>query len=209
MTSGALRRLWLIWPLGLVPLVVVVWQGLSGALGPDPVLALISRLGWWGLLLLVLTLAARPLAVITRRGWLVALRRPLGLLAFGYICLHLLAWAGLLLGWDPRYIGPELVERPYIVLGMLAWLLLLPLAVTSTRRARRRLGRRWGQLHQLIFPAILLGLAHQWWIQKSDYTEPVLFSLVVVALFGWRWWNRRVVAAVADRKKVKKPPLST
>lgn len=184
--GGLLRWMWLIWPVGLVPLAVVLWQGTRGALGPDPVLTLVSRLGWWGLVALVLTLAVRPLAVISRQGWLMRWRRDLGLLAFTYLSLHLLAWAGLLLGWQPGYIGPELVERPYIVVGMLAWLLLLPLALTSNRRSRRWLGRRWGQLHRLIFPAILLGLAHQWWIQKSDYSEPVLFSLVAAALLIWR-----------------------
>ncbi|WP_111658144.1 sulfite oxidase heme-binding subunit YedZ [Isoalcanivorax indicus] len=176
----------LIWLPGLLPLVVVLGQGLGGALGPDPVLALVSRLGWWGLVALVATLAVRPLAVMTRQGWLMRWRRDLGLLAFTYLTLHLLAWAGLLLGWQPRFIGAEVAERPYILVGMAAWLLLLPLALTSTRASRRRLGRRWGQLHRLIFPAILLGLAHQWWIQKSDYTEPVLFSLVVATLLVWR-----------------------
>jgi methionine sulfoxide reductase heme-binding subunit len=181
------RWLWLLWPLGCVPFGVLLWQGISGALGPDPAKDFVAYLGWWALVLLIATLAVRPVAMTLRQPWLVAARRTLGLLAFAYASIHLVAWAWLLLGWDWGYIGSELNKRPYILVGFSAWLLLLPLALTSTRASRRKMGARWQKLHRLIFPAVLLGLIHDTWIQKSGYGEQLLFFVMLLALFGWRF----------------------
>lgn len=181
------RLLVLLWPLGCVPFCVLLWQGLSGALGPDPAKVFVASLGWWALVALIATLAARPVAITLRQPWLVAARRTLGLLAFAYASIHLVAWSWLLLGWDWGYIGGELNKRPYILVGFSAWLLMLPLALTSTRASRRKMGARWQKLHKLIFPAVLLGLIHDTWIQKSGYGEQLFFLIVLLGLFAWRF----------------------
>lgn len=178
--------LWLLWPVGMVPFFVLLWRGLSGGLGPDPAKVFVANLGWWALVALILTLSVRPVAMTLNVSWLVKARRTLGLFAFFYASTHLLAWSWLLLGWDWAYIGEEINKRPYILVGLSAWLMLLPLAVTSTRASRRKLGARWQKLHQLIFPAVLLGLLHDTWIQKSGYQEQFLFAAALLVLFGWR-----------------------
>ncbi|MGB1220081.1 MAG: sulfite oxidase heme-binding subunit YedZ [Alcanivoracaceae bacterium] len=185
------RHGWLVWVAGLLPLAWVVWRGLSGDLGPDPAKALVSHLGWWGMVWLIVCLTVRPL--VQMAGWprLFPLRRWFGLLAFTWLSLHFLGWAWLLLGWDAGSIVSEIGKRPYILVGFSAWLLLLPLALTSTRTARRRLGRRWQVLHRLIYPAVLLGLLHDFWLQKSGYGEPLLFAAMIVLLLGWRWHHSR------------------
>ena len=185
------RHGWLVWVAGLVPLAWLVWRGLGGDLGPDPAKELVSNLGWWGLLWLTACLAVRPLVQVA--GWprLFPLRKWFGLLAFTWLSLHFLGWAWLLLGWDLAGIAGEIAKRPYILVGFSAWLLLLPLAMTSTRGARRRLGRRWQLLHRLVYPAVLLGLLHDFWLQKSGYLEPLVFGALVALLLGWRVRHRR------------------
>ena len=176
----------LAWPLGLVPLGWLVWQVVQGALGPDPAETFVQELGWWGLVMLTLSLAMRPVAQLFSLPGVVVLRRTFGLLAFGYITLHLLTWLLLLLGLQWDYLWEELNKRPYILIGSLSWLLLVPLAVTSTRKQRRRLGKKWVKLHKLVFPAVVLGVLHHAWIQKSDYTETIIFALMVGLLFIYR-----------------------
>ena len=185
------RNLWLLWPLGAVPFLWLLFLGVTGAMGPDPAKEFVASLGWWALVGLIAALSIRPATRILAVPWLLAARRTFGLLAFAYVCLHLLAWAWLLLGFDWSYIGAELNKRPYILVGFTAWLLLLPLALTSTRGSRRRLGRRWQLLHRLIYPAVLLGLLHDIWIQKSGYGEQLVFGLLLGLLFLWRIMQRQ------------------
>ncbi|MAX55031.1 MAG: sulfoxide reductase heme-binding subunit YedZ [Alcanivoracaceae bacterium] len=177
---------WLGWPLGAVPLACLVLEAASGQLGPDPAEVFVERLGWWALVLLLTCLAMRPAAQLLRVPGLVVWRRTFGLWAFGYVSLHFLAWATLLLGWDPNYLGEELGKRPYIIVGLLGWLAMWPLAATSTRKARRRMGARWGKLHRLVFPAVILGVVHQSWVQKSGYGETLIFALVLAMLLIYR-----------------------
>lgn len=191
------RWLWLVWPLGLAPLALAVWAGVSGASGPDPAKALVSTLGWWGLVWLLACLAVRPLVQISGKAWLFPLRRHLGLLAFTWLSLHFLGWAWLLLGLDLSGIAGELAKRPYILVGFTAWCLMLPLALTSSRAARRRLGGRWVRLHRLVYPAALLGVLHDFWLQKAGYLEPAAFALVLAALLLWRWQQRRKRSGLA------------
>lgn len=190
--------LWLLWPLGAVPFAVLLWQGLTGGLGPDPAKEMVALLGWWAFVALLTTLSVRPAAVWLRQPWLVATRRTFGLLTFSYASAHLLAWSWLLLGWDWSFIGEELQKRPYIIVGFSAWLLMVPLAVTSTRASRRRMGARWQKLHRLIFPAVLLGLVHNIWIQKSGYGEQLVFAGLLFVLLGWR-----LVSLQSRRKKAE------
>ena len=160
------------------------------SLGPNPVEALIHGLGSWGLRLLLLTLSVRPVAVLLRQPRLMRLRRMVGLFAFSYLVLHFLAWLVLDRALDLAGILPDIAKRPYVTVGFTALLLLIPLAVTSTDRWMRRLGRRWHTLHRLVYPAALLGCLHYLWLVKADWREPVLYIAVFVVLMGWRWRQR-------------------
>ncbi len=161
--------------------------GLAGTgLGPNPVDEIMDRLGEWGLRLLIATLCISPLAVELRKPWLMGLRRMLGLFAFTYLCLHFLNWLVLDQWFDLRAIGADIAKRPYITVGFSAFLLLAPLAVTSTRGWMRRLGHRWHSLHRLVYPAAILGCAHFWWQVKADWREPLLYASILAVLLGWR-----------------------
>lgn len=161
----------------------------TGALGADPVAAIEHFLGLWGLRFLLLSLAVTPLRQLT--GWTVLLRfrRMLGLYAFFYVTLHFAAFLVLDLRGYWTEVFTEIVERPYITVGFLAWLLLLPLAATSTQAAMRRLGRLWGRLHKLVYVVALLSILHFWWLVKSDVREPAVYAGLVALLLGWRAWK--------------------
>jgi methionine sulfoxide reductase heme-binding subunit len=170
--------------------------GLS--LGPNPVESLVHLLGSWGLRLLLLSLCVRPAAMLLRQPRLMRLRRTVGLFAFTYVTLHFLAWLVVDRALDFAGILPDLVKRPYITVGFAAFLLLIPLAVTSTDRWMRRLGRRWHSLHRAVYLSALLGCLHFLWLVKADWREPALYIALYVVLMGWRWQKRaRRTAAAA------------
>lgn len=159
------------------------------SLGANPIEFLLHSLGLWGLRFLVATLAITPLRDITGKVWLLSFRRMLGLFAFFYVLLHFLTW--FVLDQDLYMAGilADIAERPFITLGFLAFLLLIPLAVTSTNGMMRRLGRRWKKLHRLVYPIAILGVWHFWWLVKADVREPLLYAVLVALLLGWRIWK--------------------
>ncbi|KGM54354.1 sulfite oxidase [Lysobacter daejeonensis GH1-9] len=158
----------------------------SGALGADPVAEIEHRLGLWALRLLMLTLAITPLRQLTGQTVLLRFRRMLGLYTFVYATLHLTAYLVLDLRGYWTQIFEEIAKRPYITVGFLAWLLLLPLAATSTQAAIRRLGRHWARLHKAIYAIGILAVLHFWWLVKSDIREPLLYAVILATLLGWR-----------------------
>ncbi len=166
-----------------------VWQTGNDALGADPVAAVEHRTGIWALRLLLLTLAITPLRQLTGQAVLLRFRRMLGLYAFFYACLHLVAYLGLDLRGYWAQIFEEIVKRPYITVGFLAWLLLIPLAITSTQGWMRRLKRNWGKLHKAIYAIGVLAVLHFWWLVKSDIREPLLYATILASLLGWRGWR--------------------
>jgi len=180
-----------------------VWLTGNDALGADPVAEIEHRLGLWALRLLMATLAITPLRQLTGQAVLVRFRRMLGLYAFFYACLHFSAYLALDLRGYWTTIFEEIAKRPYITVGFSAWLLLLPLAVTSTKGWIRRLGRNWARLHKLVYAAAVLAVLHFWWLVKSDVREPALYAAILAVLLGWRawkWWSgvsrtRRTAAA--------------
>jgi len=174
--------------------------GLGGlGLGANPIDELTDRLGEWGLRLLLATLCVTPLAVTLRKPWIMGLRRMLGLFAFTYRALHFLTWLVLDQWIDLPAIAADVVKRPYITAGFTAFVLLVPLAVTSTRGWMRRLGARWHRLHRLIYPAAVLGCTHFWWQVKADWREPAVYAALLAGLLGWRLLRarRRAVPAPA------------
>jgi sulfoxide reductase heme-binding subunit YedZ len=187
-----------VFAVSLLPLAWLVWTALFGYLGVNPVETLNRTLGDWALRFLLIALAVTPLRKVT--GWapLARLRRMLGLFAFFYVCLHLSSYVGIDLYFDWPALFKDVVKRRYITLGMLAFVLLLPLAATSTDRMIRRLGgRNWRRLHLLVFPIAVLGVAHYWMMVKADIRQPALYAAVLAALLCYRladWWRRRATA---------------
>jgi sulfoxide reductase heme-binding subunit YedZ len=160
------------------------------SLGDDPVDAVTRGLGSWALYLLLTTLAITPLRRLVGQSWLIRLRRMFGLFAFAYACLHLTAylWLGQLFDW--REIGVDILNRPFITAGLLTFVLLVPLAATSSAAVIHRLGGlRWQQLHRLIYPAAMLAVVHFTWMTKADGSQPLIFGLILALMLGLRlWW---------------------
>ena len=195
MNPAAIRALKvLVFALCLAPLALLGLEtfGVGGlGLGANPVEELIHRLGKWGLKFLLITLAVTPLRKLTGWNWLIRFRRMLGLFAFFYVSLHFLAYAGLDQRFDWAAIVEDVVERPYITIGVLALLLLLPLAATSTKGMMRRLGSRWQRLHRLVYVIAVLAVWHFYWQVKLDTLEALIYAGILSALLGFRLLERR------------------
>lgn len=182
----------LIFALALLPLVLMglgVWQD---RLGANPIEAVTRSTGDWALRFLLLTLALSSLRRLI--GWAqgIRLRRMLGLFAFFYASIHLLLYLWLDQFFDWEGIWRDILKRPFITVGMLAFLMLLPLAITSPKAMLRRLGKRWKTLHTLIYPLSILAVLHFWWMKdaKSDTSEPLIYALILAALLGERLYQR-------------------
>lgn len=171
--------------------------GYADLLGPDPVKTGEHLLGSWTLRFLLLTLSITPIRRITHWNWLARHRRTLGLITFGYGVLHLLTWAlvdvqiGIseFVGWTD--IRTDILKRPFITIGMTALLLMVPLALTSTKGMMARLGRRWRPLHRLIYVIAVLAIIHYWMAVKLDIRGPAIYGAILVLLLGWRWREAR------------------
>ena len=187
--------------LALWPLASLVRGVIDNRLGADPVAAITHATGDWALRLLLLCLAMTPLRRLLGQPWPLRFRRLLGLYAFVYACLHLVTYLVLDLGGYWTQIFDDIVKRPYITVGFTAWLLLLPLALTSTRGWMRRLGRRWGQLHRLVYAVGVLAVLHFLWLVKSDLREPLIYAAVLALLLGLRvWWRLRRPPSQAPKR---------
>ncbi len=177
----------------LVPLAWLVWDGVTNNLGANPVETVRRYTGDWTLRFLLIALTVTPLRRLT--GWhvVIRLRRMLGLFAFFYACLHFVSyiWLDQFFMWDA--IIEDILDRPYITVGVAAFLLLIPLAATSTNGMVRRLGgRRWQRLHQLVYVIAVLGVIHFLWLVKSDISEPVIYGAILALLLGFRlFWHLR------------------
>lgn len=176
---------WVIYLLGAIPFAALVYSALFGGLGVDPVKALENELGQWGLRFLVASLAITPLMRVGLR--LLKFRRAIGLVGFCYICLHFLVWITLDLALRWGQIGTELYKRPFILIGFAAFLLLLPLALTSWNGAIRRLGAgAWKRLHRLAYPAILAGALHYVMIGKVWSFDALFYLALTLVLLATR-----------------------
>lgn len=187
--------------LALLPLALLVQGVVGDTLGADPVAAITHETGNWALRLVLLGLAITPLRRLLGKPWPIRFRRMAGLYAFFYATLHLATYVVLDLGQYWQQILEDIVKRPYITVGFAGWLLLVPLAVTSTKGWIRRLGRRWGQLHKLVYAVGVLGVLHFIWLVKSDLREPLLYAGVLALLLGLRlWWKLRKPLAQAPMR---------
>jgi len=177
----------------LVPLVMLVWQGLVGDLSANPIEDITHHTGAWTLRFLLITLAMTPLRRLGGWSWPVRLRRMLGLFAFFYGTLHLSTYVVLdqFFWWEE--IWRDVIKRPFITLGFLGYLLLVPLAITSTNKMMRRLGARWKRLHKLVYLIPVLGVLHYLWLVKADLRAPLIYAGILAILLGirGRWWLLR------------------
>jgi len=188
--------------LAALPAVLLAVDGLRGNLTADPIEEITHRTGWWALTLLMVTLGVTPLRRLTGWNQLVQMRRMLGLYAFFYTTLHLLTYVVLDLFFALDILLEDVMKRPYITVGFAAFLMLLALAVTSTRASIRRLGRRWQQLHRLVYVAALLGVVHFYWQVKADTREPLIYAGVLLALLAARVrWGARRAAVVTPASR--------
>jgi len=185
----------------LIPLAFLIYRGLTNDLGANPIETINRYTGDWVLRFLLITLAVTPLRRLTGRNGLLRYRRMLGLFAFFYACVHFLSWA-----WLDQYfvladIVQDVAKRPYITVGFASFLMLIPLALTSTNAMIRRLGaKRWQQLHRLVYLTGIGGVLHFLWLVKSDIREPLVYGAALALLLGFRvWdWRRRPPVAVSS-----------
>jgi sulfoxide reductase heme-binding subunit YedZ len=166
----------------LLPLAYIVCAALSQNLGADPVEALIHISGEWGIRFFMLTMAVSPLRAWLAWAWALRFRRMLGLYTWFYVSFHFLIVATYLFGWDWTAVQEELTERRYIFVGFAAWVLMIPLVLTSNNRAVRALRKNWGRLHMLVYPALFLAWLHIAWQVRSTYFDAGLYAIIIIGL---------------------------
>ncbi|KAA3612501.1 MAG: sulfoxide reductase heme-binding subunit YedZ [Calditrichaeota bacterium] len=170
----------------LLPILYLIYAAFTDNLGANPIEELLRQTGFWTLIFLVATLSISPIRKFSGWNKIIQFRRMIGLFTFFYAFLHF----GVYLGLDRFFEWPEIVEdiskRPFITIGFSAFILLIPLAITSTKGWIRRLGKKWKKLHYLVYLVAVLGVVHFWWLVKKDITEPMIFAIIFTALFGIR-----------------------
>jgi len=172
--------------LSLVPFGLLLKDAINDQLGANPIETLHFGFGDWALRFLCIGLALSPSKTVTGQNWPMRFRRMMGLFAFFYASLHLLVFIVLDLSLSWEAFKDEVPKSPYILMGLLTYLLLFPLAVTSTKKMQKRLGRSWIKLHQLVYVAGLTAVVHYFWLVKSDYTEPLIYAAVMGTVLGIR-----------------------
>ena len=175
----------------LIPAGMLAWDAFTHNLGPNPVETLNHRTGLWTLRLLLITLCVTPFRRITGWNIVIRVRRMLGLYTFFYACLHFSTWLVFDHFFDVHEMTKDIMKRPYITVGFSAFVMLIPLAVTSTNKWVKRLGSRWAKLHQLVYVIATFGVLHYLWLVKADVRDPVIYGLILAVLLGYRAWIRR------------------
>lgn len=173
----------------LLPLAQLVWLALRSELGANPIEVITHQTGLWTLILLLVTLSITPLRKLTGIFWLIQYRRMIGLFAFFYGVLHFLIYAILDQSLDLDSVAKDVYKRPFITVGFLAFVLMIPLALTSTKGWIRRLGRRWQLIHRLIYVSAIAGVIHFLWLVKKDLREPTIYAGILAVLLGYRVLN--------------------
>ncbi|MGO9340706.1 MAG: sulfite oxidase heme-binding subunit YedZ [Terracidiphilus sp.] len=193
----------LTWIACLGPMALLVYQAVTNTLGPDPTANIELTTGYNTLLLLILSLAITPVRKLAPRlSWLIKFRRLLGLFAFFYGTVHMLTYVALYAGFNVQTMLDDIAKRKFITMGLAAWLLLVPLALTSTNWAIRKLGgKNWNRLHKLVYVAAVCGIIHYWWQVKTGVLSPLRLTVVLTVLLLARpvltWWQKRKARPVA------------
>jgi sulfoxide reductase heme-binding subunit YedZ len=191
----------------LIPLALLGWKAYSGALGANPIEVITHATGDWTLRFLLITLAVTPIRKLTGRLWLIRYRRMFGLFAFFYGTLHFLTYIWLDKFFDVHEMLHDVAKRKFITVGFTGFVLLIPLALTSTTGWIRRLGgKRWQALHRLIYFSAIAGVIHYWWLVKADIREPLKYGVILAVLLGYRiavWVGPKITANKA--KSLREP----
>ena len=195
----------LTWVACLSPAALLVYEAVTNTLGPDPTSTITLTTGYNALLMLILSLAVTPVRTLfPRLSWLIKFRRLLGLFAFFYASLHLATYIALYMNFDLSVFKTDITKRRFIIMGFSAWLLLLPLAATSTTWAIRKLGgKRWNRLHKLVYFAAICGIIHYWWQVKPGVLTPMRFTIVLFVLL-----LARPVIAFMQKRKARPVPVT-
>ena len=172
--------------LSTIPFIVITYKIFLNKLGPEPIKEITHHTGEWTLLFLIFTLAMSPLKQITNMNIWISVRRMLGLFAFFYASLHMLTYVGLDYRFDMNEISKDILTKRFIFVGFAAWLLLVPLALTSSKKMMSVLKQYWKKLHRLIYLIALLGVTHFIWLVKKDVTEPLIYLLIILFLLAFR-----------------------
>ena len=172
--------------LSTIPFIVITYKIFLNKLGPEPIKEITHHTGEWTLLFLIFTLAMSPLKQITNMNIWISVRRMLGLFAFFYASLHMLTYVGLDYRFDMNEISKDILTKRFIFVGFAAWLLLVPLALTSSKKMMSVLKQYWKKLHRLIYLIALLGITHFIWLVKKDVTEPLIYLLIILFLLAFR-----------------------
>ena len=178
----------------LAPLAHLGWKGYNDMLGANPIEVITHSTGDWTVIFLLITLAITPLRRLTRQLWLVRFRRMLGLYAFFYACLHFTTYIWLDKFFDVHEMVKDVGKRPFITLGFAGFVLLIPLALTSTQGMIRRLQKKWVTVHRLIYASACLGVIHYWWLVKADHRKPAVYAAILAPLLAYRvvdWARKR------------------
>jgi methionine sulfoxide reductase heme-binding subunit len=192
-----------VWALCLSPVSLLAWKATHDLLGANPLSEITLTTGHWTLYLLLTTLAISPLRKITRLNWLIRFRRLVGLFAFFYGCLHLMTYLWFDKAFDVHEIVKDIYKRRFITAGMTAWILMLPLALTSSGASIRLLGgKRWQKLHRIVYFSAVAGVVHFWWLVKRDLTRPEIMAAILTLLLAFRIVDRFMATRVS-------PPVRT
>lgn len=181
----------LVFALCLVPLTRLFWLGFHDDLSANPVEFVERSTGFWALFILLATLALTPIKLLTGRVWQIQLRRMLGLFMFFYACLHIITYVWLDFAFDWSDITKDIAKHPRILVGFAAFVLVVPLAATSTNGMVKRLRENWKTLHRLVYLVAILAVVHFWWLVKKDIREPLLYALILIALLGIRIYYKK------------------
>lgn len=184
----------LLFLVSLLPAVLLGYDAYTESLGANPIEEISHITGDWSLRFLLITLSVSPLAILFHAKWLNRFRRMLGLYCFFYVCLHLANYVVLDQYFEWAEIYKDIIKRPYITVGFTAFVLLIPLAITSVNKLVDWMGKpRWLKLHQLVYICAVLGVLHFLWLVKADILEPAIYAAILVVLLGFRAWYRRAV----------------
>lgn len=180
-----------VYSLLMLPIISIIWGVWTESLGANPPEVMIHTFGEWALRILIIGLMISPLRRLL--GWpqLLSLRRMFGLFTFYYTSLHLIGYLWFEQNFELNYVIDDILQRPFIAFGFAAFVLLIPLVITSTRSQMRQLGKLWGLIHLLVYPTVIFSVLHFWLLVKSDTTEPLIYAVIVTLLFLERIWQRK------------------
>ncbi len=177
----------------LIPLFRLVWLGYVDQLGANPIELITRSLGTWTLVFLMITLSITPLRKLSGWSWLVKLRRMAGLFVFFYALLHFITYIWLDQFFDLADIVKDVIKRPFITIGFASFLLLIPLAITSTNAMMKKIGgKRWQMLHRLLYVIAIFAVIHYWWLVKKDITQPLIYAGILSILLAYRIWKGKL-----------------